>query len=171
LFDLSATTICLVGGVNLDLDDAAALTFGSSDDITMKFDGTTSSFTIDGASDSAQKLKIGATSALDIWIYGNTATDYIRFYGATSEPYVKFTNYDIMMMDDNYILLGSDSLAGSPYDGSIKWTSATSTIQIQGNTLFDDNVTVDGNLTVSGTLSVTGTWDPGAVWDWATMKP
>ena len=146
--------------VDLDLDDDAILRFGSSNDITMQFDG--GDFLVDGvAADTT--IKIGATNNQNLVIYGATITNLITFTTANATLECIFDNFDLRLKDDDYVLFGNAASAGGDTDGTIRWDNTSSVLEIIGATQFEDNVTMDGNLTLSGTLIMSGALAPGSI--------
>lgn len=79
--DEGASTVTF-NGVDLSLEDSDLLLFGDSDDVTMRWDGT--DFDVLAAADDAIFKFGNGTNSFDVWIYGETASDYVLFdAGAT----------------------------------------------------------------------------------------
>ena len=146
--------------VDLDFDDDAICRWGSSNDITMQFNGT--DFLIDALTANTI-IKIGATTNQDLVIYGATITNLITFDTDDSALECIFDNFDLRFKDDDYILLGNVASAGGDTDGTIRWDNTSAVIEIIGATQFEDNVSMDGNLTLSGNLIMSGALAPGSI--------
>lgn len=153
--------------VMLQFDDYAQITFGTgsagfgttgSGDVQMVFDGT--DFLI-GASAADTPLKFGDTSAgFDITYYWETAGTIVFDYDG---DVVTFDGGDLKLGDDDYLLLGDSAVAGSDVDGTVRWDSTNTEVEIIGNTRFEDDVEIDGGLTLTGTLTMSGSLAPGSV--------
>lgn len=168
LFDAS-TAIIELNGWDVNLQDDDILQFGDGNDITMTWDQ--SNFIVEGAT-ADTSIKIGASTNLDLVIYGGTATNLITFDTDDSALECIFDNFDLRLKDDDYILLGNTAAAGSATDGTIRWDNTGEVIEIVGATLFEDNVQIGesgatntlivyGNTTLNGTLTYTGTGSAG----------
>lgn len=81
-FDASANT--------LTVRDNALLCFGDADDITIKWDAT--DLLIEAAAANSA-IKIGATTHADLYIYGETATNYIHFNTDDTAKVMSLVNF------------------------------------------------------------------------------
>lgn len=158
LFDQSGKVVDFID-TDLMLNDDARLFIGSGDDWSIG--GTSAlSFLPQTAGDTAS-WTVGdsaGTKVSDLNWY--TTTNGAGFYIDASADQVYLDLADLKLGDDDYILLGDSATAGGTADGTIRWDESASTVEVIGNTIFEDAVIIDGNLTVSGILSVTGAWDP-----------
>jgi hypothetical protein len=104
LFDEENVDLDLID-VDLDLDDDSYLRFGTSDDITVKYDGSGNDLDILGA---GLEIAFGATGdAPDIYIHSENAGDNVLFDEDNSKA--TFTDYDIHLDDDADLILGTGS--------------------------------------------------------------
>lgn len=81
-FDASANT--------LTVRDNALLCFGDADDITIKWDAT--DLLIEAAAANSA-IKIGATTHADLYVYGETATNYIHFNTDDTAKVMSLVNF------------------------------------------------------------------------------
>ena len=157
-FDMSGPVVDF-DGVDVNFSDSAFIYIGSGDD--WKIGGTSAlAFLPQTAGDTATWTVGDSAGAKvsDLFWYTTTAGAGLFIDASSDEVFLDLA--DLRFGDDDYALFGDSAVAGGTTDGTIRWDSSGSTIEVVGNTLFESAVTIDGNLTVSGTLNVTGAWDP-----------
>ncbi|MCE5185029.1 MAG: hypothetical protein LLF76_02765 [Planctomycetaceae bacterium] len=155
---------------SVDLANNKPLNLGSSNDVTVKWDGT--DLLVDGAAANTA-IKVGASNNQDLVIYGATATNLIKFDTDDAALLVSFDGFDLRVQDEDYIKFGdSDDIAVS-WDGSklaVTQATADSGIEFGVNgagidlTLFGDtenaymkwDQSADSLLLVGAKLTVTG---------------
>lgn len=159
IFDASGADVDITD-CDVGFGDASVLQFGNADDITYIYTGSTSTLNIDGPAANVM-IKIGATSNIDWYIYGDAATDYVYF--DTSAEKMIFENFDLRFNDDDYLLLGNSAAGGSTADATLRWDANNSELEVIGATRFEQAVVFDGAVTISGTLTHTGAFAPGGL--------
>ena len=113
--------------IDLQLDDAAKLIFGTGDDITVYSD-TADTLTIDaGAAGDTLELGAAYDDAFDVVWYGDVDGDTVTFTEETCE--VIFEDITLTMQDDTTITFGDGDDITVEYD-----EDGTDTLLITGNT-------------------------------------
>ncbi len=109
--------------VDLDLDDNSYLRFGSSDDITMKYDGSNNDLDILG---SGLEIAFGADDeGIDLVWHTEATGDAVTFDESGSD--IDVVDVDIGMDDDANLTFGSSDDVTIGYDGSNNDLDITST--------------------------------------------
>ena len=157
LFDVS-TAILEMNGWDMNLQDDDFLYFGDSNDVTIRW--TSGQLDMLAAADDTVWTIGNGTNSFDIQIFGETSAADIVFDASANK--LSLDGIDLKLEDDDYILLGDSATAGSTIDGTIRWDSTASEIEVIGNTSFEDTLTAV-NLTVTGTLTASGGLAPGSL--------
>ncbi|MCG2685789.1 MerR family transcriptional regulator, partial [Candidatus Parcubacteria bacterium] len=111
IFDEGADTVSF-DNIDLRLGDNDFVQFGDAQDITLDWDGT--NFDILAAADD-QVLRIGnGTNSLDVWWYGNEATNFVEFDASADK--VSFDNIDLYLGDNDILVFGDNSDLQITYD-------------------------------------------------------
>ncbi len=159
LFDVS-TAVLEMNGWSMNLQDDDFLYFGDSNDVTIRW----TSGQLDMLADADDTLwTIGnGTNSFDIQIFGETSAADIVFNASDNK--LSLDGIDLKLEDDDYILLGDSATAAGSADGTLRWDSSNSVLEIIGNTTFEGaTIIVDNDLTVSGTLTLSGALNPSSL--------
>lgn len=130
----SEVPIILVGGT-IGLKDAKEIAFGTSDDVTMEWDGTNFIVTA-AADDSLIEVGDSATTqkSFDVKIYGNEASGASYWYYDASENLCYTTGVDLQFKDADLLVFGTG--ASKAGDVSITWDGTNLIV----NATTDDSV-------------------------------
>jgi len=102
IFDAAGKTFKL-DNVDLWLQDDDILSFGDASDVTITWDQT--DLLIESAAEDTGEIKVGSTNAIDLALYGNTATKIAKFNANTAT--LEFVDYDVQLQDDCILALGT----------------------------------------------------------------
>lgn len=159
LFDVS-TAVLEMNGWSMNLQDDDFLYFGDSNDVTIRW--TSGQLDMLAAADDTVWTIGNGTNSFDIQIFGETSAADIVFDASANK--LSLDGIDLKLEDDDYILLGDSATAAGSADGTIRWDSTATVIEIVGNTTFEGaTIIVDNDLTVSGTLTLSGALNPSSL--------
>jgi hypothetical protein len=87
---------------DLDLGDADLIRIGDGQDVTIQWDQT--NLLIEAATDDTGQIRIGSTNAIDLSIYGSTATNIALW--DVSASILEINGWDINLQDDDILQFG-----------------------------------------------------------------
>lgn len=99
---------------DLDLGDNDLLRFGDAQDVTIKWDNT--NLLIEPATQDTGEIRIGATNAINLAVYGNTNTDIALF--DCSAPDIILNGWDLGLYDDDILEFGDSKDISINWDGT-----------------------------------------------------
>ncbi len=143
LWDASANLLIL-NGSDIRLEDSDILSFGDSDDVTITWNQATPSLNIEALVQDTGQIRIGSTNAIDLAVYGNTATDIALFDVSTAV--LEMNGWDMNLQDDDFLYFGDSN------DVTIRWTAG----QLDMLAAADDTVWTIGNGTNSFDIQIFG---------------
>ncbi len=143
LWDASANLLIL-NGSDLRFEDNDILSFGDSDDVTITWNSSTPSLNIEALVQDTGQIRIGSTNAIDLAVYGNTATDIALFDVSTAT--LEMNGWSMNLQDDDFLYFGDSN------DVTIRWTSG----QLDMLAAADDTLWTIGNGTNSFDIQIFG---------------
>jgi len=138
-----------INGFDVSVNDDDLVKFGDTDDITMTWDGSASNFLIDGATANVS-IDIGATSNLDVIIYGDSTNDTVAF--DTSAELCTFNGFDLTLQDADILSFGD---AGTT-DCYITWDTTRLQVVPSSNVFIGDKTNYV-SISSAGAMTQTGT--------------
>ncbi len=145
LWDASANLLIL-NGSDLRLEDDDILGFGDADDVTITWNDSTPALEIEALVQDTGQIRIGSGNAIDLAVYGETATDIALF--DVSGPILEMNGWDIRLKDDDILEFG-DASGGDVF---MRWDQADFDILAAA----DDTVIKIGNGTNSFDIWIYG---------------
>jgi len=109
-FDTSAELLSL-DGFDLQIKDSDFVKFGDESDVTIAWDG--SNLLIEAATENVGQIRLGSTNAMDLAVYGSTATDIALF--DASSAVIELNGWDLNLQDADSLFFGDAN------DISIQW--------------------------------------------------
>ena len=106
LWDASANRL-IFNGSDLRLQDTDILSFGDADDVTIRWNNSIPALVIEALTQDTGQIRIGSGNAIDLAVYGETATDIALF--DVSGPILEMDGWDIRLQDDDILEFGDAS--------------------------------------------------------------
>ncbi len=134
--------------IDIQLDDAADLIFGTNDDFTMESDTASTLEILPGTAGNDVKFGVSAgTSSPDIYWYADTNGDYVFF--DEENVVVNFTDVDLDLNGGSLLILGNDAQVQNENDNRIEFTENSESLEL----IFDtDKIELGAGSTGVATL-------------------